>query len=146
VAGRKRRRLTRNVADRVARKQPQDERCVGIFWLVGGILLIDKTPLSEAEPYGNCLTHPAGHVQVWKEYQREGKVPLEMEYEEQPRGRVLFDTVINRFSILADVCILKRKRLITKIMAELNLPTTTRAGADSHYRCSACLYGTSEEE
>ncbi len=68
-----------------------------------------------------------------------------MEYEEQPRGRVLFDMVINRFTILADMCILKRKGMIAKIKSEVNLPPTTRAGADSHYRCSACLYGPLEE-
>jgi hypothetical protein len=30
---------------------------VGIFWRVGDRSVIDVSPLGEAEPYGDCLTH-----------------------------------------------------------------------------------------
>jgi hypothetical protein len=35
-----------------------EEPRVGIFWLIDGKPLIDSTPLGEAEPYGDHLTHP----------------------------------------------------------------------------------------
>lgn len=39
---------------------------VGIFWRVGGVLVLDRSPLAEAEPYGDCLTHAAGHYERWE--------------------------------------------------------------------------------
>jgi hypothetical protein len=119
---------------------------VGVFWLVGRILLIDKTPLAEAESYGNHLTNPRNHSGVWEQWQKMGKVPGELEYDYAPRGRVTFDTTTEEYTILADQCILKRKLLIAKIKTRLNLPKSTRVSSDSHYRCFKCLYGTDDEE
>ena len=114
------------------------EARVGIFWVVNGEMLIDSTPLSEAEPYGDYLTHPRGHAEVWEQYQQTGAVPSDMEYEESPRGRVMYNTKTRRFTLLADGCILKDKILVRKIMQALHLSRNTELGADSHYRCSSC--------
>ena len=64
---------------------------VGIFWLVDGTLLTDSTPLNKAELYGDHLTHPRSHIDVWDGWQKLGKVPGDMPYEEPPRGRVVFN-------------------------------------------------------
>ena len=45
---------------------------VGIFWRVNGILVIDRSTLDEAEPYGDCLTHRAGHYERWQGWQALG--------------------------------------------------------------------------
>ena len=111
---------------------------VGIFWLVDGKTLIDSTSLSEAEPYGDNLTHPSGHAKVWEHYQRNGLVSREMEYEESPRGRVMYNTKTQRFTFLADRCILRDKNVVRRIMSELKLPRNTETDTDSHYRCPAC--------
>jgi len=121
-------------------------RCVGVFWLVDGRLIIDKTPLVQAERYGNHLTNPRNHSEVWEQWQKTGKVPGELEYDREPRGRVTFDRTRGSFTILADECILERRRLIARIKSELNLPRGTRVAPDSHYRCYACLYGIDGEE
>ena len=34
---------------------------VGIFWKIARVLVIDHSALAEAEAYGDCLTHAAGH-------------------------------------------------------------------------------------
>jgi hypothetical protein len=123
---------------------------VGIFWLLNGKLLIDSVPLGEAEPYGDHLTHPRSHVDVWEQLRLGGKVPGESEYEEFPRGRVMYNTKTQRFTLLADRCILRDKDVVKKIMSELNLPNKntdngTDRGTDSHYRCFACLHSGSED-
>ncbi|MGB2677581.1 MAG: hypothetical protein WAN12_10920 [Candidatus Acidiferrum sp.] len=128
------------------KKSSDREACLGIFWLVNGKLIIDSSPLTEAEPYGNHLGHPRSHIEVWEKYQRGGEVPLEMEYEQAPRGRVVFDRTSDTFTILADKCILRRKDLIASIKSELNLPKSARLSSDYHYRCFTCLYGTDDEE
>jgi hypothetical protein len=126
-----------------SRKTPQPQ--VGIFWVVGGKPLIDSTSLSEAEPYGDHLTHPRGHTEVWEHYQRNGLVSREMEYEESPRGRVMYSTKTQRFTLLADRCILRDKGMVRRIMSETGLPQNTTTDTDSHYRCSRCLRAREEE-
>jgi hypothetical protein len=111
---------------------------VGIFWLVDGKTLIDSTSLSEAAPYGDHLTHPRGHIDVWEQWRLSGLVSQEMEYEEPPRGRVIYHTKTRRFTFLADRCILRDKNVVRRIMLELKLPRNTETDTDSHYRCLAC--------
>ncbi len=53
---------------------------VGIFWGVPDgehtVLVTDRTPLAEAEPYGDCLTHSRGHHEVWEAWRRLGATTL----------------------------------------------------------------------
>ena len=76
---------------------------VGIYW---GIIhsaedletITDMTNLSEAERYGEFLTHPRGHYDVWEAWRQLGprgltklKLPKLIawtEYEALPRGKV----------------------------------------------------------
>jgi hypothetical protein len=129
------------------RNQPKPaEARLGIFWLVKGALLMDSVPLSESEQYSDHQNHPQSHIDVWEQWQRVGKAPIESEYEEFPRGRVTYDTMAKTFSLLADRCILGRKDVIAKIKEELHLPKKTALGTDSHYRCFTCLHGSEDEE
>lgn len=118
-----------------------EEPRVGIFWLLGdGRLLVDSTPLAEAEPYGECLTHPRSHVDQWEELQRQGIAPRDVEYEEMPRGRVVYDARQKRFTIYGDRCILRGKAIARKVMLAMRLAESqTETSSDPHYRCSRCL-------
>ena len=119
---------------------------VGILWLVDSKLVMDSTFLSMAEDYGAFKVHPGDHCSVWEKLQRCGTVPADMEYEECPRGRVMYDTTARRFSLLVDLCILRDKSIISKILSTMKLPSkNTDTGTDSHYRCFACLHGTRED-
>jgi hypothetical protein len=133
---------------KLSRKEakPAAEPRLGIFWLVDGKLLIDSAPLSECEQYGDHRNYPGSHSDVWELWLRVGKAPAPSEYEEFPRGRTMYSTSTNTFTLLADRCILKRKELIAKIKEELRLPKQTPLGTDSHYRCFHCLHGSQEEE
>jgi hypothetical protein len=119
---------------------------LGIFWLVDGKLIFDSSPLSEAEPYGDHMTHPRSHVNVWEKFERRGLVPRGSEYEEYPRGRVMLDTTDEGFTILADKCILKRKGMIAQIKRALHLLKKVKLDTDSHYRCPRCLHGNQTNE
>lgn len=116
------------------------EPCVGIFWLFRDEIIIDSAPLSKAEPYGTALTHPTGHIDYWTRLQHTGAVPAEVEYEEPPRGRVVFDKREQRFHLLADKCILSRRKVVREIMDAMHLPPgKTSEDRDEHYRCFECL-------
>ncbi|HMG84817.1 MAG TPA: hypothetical protein VK574_03700 [Terracidiphilus sp.] len=118
----------------------QGQSLVGIFWLIGDRLILDTSPLSEAEPYGDCLGHRTSHIDYWTAQQGLGTVSREIEYEEPPRGRVVFNTRTQRFALYADRCILKRQAVVERIMDTMHLPTShTNIGTDGHYKCSKCL-------
>src|SRR5512133_2799856 len=103
-------------------KKSNQVTLLGIFWLVEGDLVIDSSPLSEAEPSGNAVTHAREHIDVWNELQRGGKVPPESEYDEHARGRITYDRASGVFTIRADGCILSRRDVIARIKAALLLP------------------------
>lgn len=125
--------------------EPKVERqpMVGIFWLLGNRLIFDTSPLSEAEPYGDCLGHKESHDHYWTAQQLLGTVPRDFEYYEHPRGRVVYNTKTQRFALYADRCILKRKPMVSRIMKAMCLPTShTDVGTDGpygHYKCSECV-------
>lgn len=112
---------------------------VGIFWLFRGEVLFDTTPLSEAETFGDFRIHSGNHISVCERFRLARMVPPEIEYEEYPRGRVVFDSKSKLFNLLADRCILRRKDILAKIKKQMHLPKTTVEGTDSHYRCFSCL-------
>jgi hypothetical protein len=77
---------------------------VGPFWVVeeGGksVIVALTVPLERAETYGDMLTMETGHLQHWSRLARRGAAalrtageptaPVWSEYEEWPRGRVIF--------------------------------------------------------
>lgn len=112
---------------------------MGIFWLVGKRLITDTTPLSEAGTYGDFNIHEGDHITIWTEMEGRGEVPRGTEYEEHPRGRVNFNTKALKFTLSADVCILRKMSVVRELMSVMHLPEDTVLSADSHYRCFHCL-------
>jgi len=119
---------------------------VGIFWLFRGRLIVDSTPVSQGEPYADHIGHATGHIDYWTGLQERGVVPKEVEYEEFPRGRVIYDPKAERYTLLADKCILSRPAIVKEILRELHLPKNTMLDTDFHYRCSVCQYGTHDDD
>jgi len=78
---------------------PPTPPAVGIFWLVSGVLVVDRSTLDEAKPYGDCITHAAGHYERWEEWRTVGAARLVVmgypeiiastEYDDWPRGRIV---------------------------------------------------------
>jgi hypothetical protein len=124
---------------KIQRKRKTEPR-VGLFWLFNDELIIDGTPLDQAEARGEFRNDPRGHEELWNEYQRINRVPRELEYDEVPRGRVLCQAAIPpKFVLYADLCILRRQDLVLKILDSLGLPSGTTVSADQHYHCPHCM-------
>lgn len=89
---------------------------VGIFWLIPSagkaVLFTQRSALSDAESYGDCLTHPVGHYELRERLQalpflalKKRGLPVEIkstEYEHYPRGRVVYEKPSETFVIYAD--------------------------------------------
>ena len=120
---------------------------VGVFWVLPDCrVLIDSTPLDQAERYGRYLIHSASHIDTWLRWQHEGKIPEGMEYDSVPRGRVAFDWVAEEFSLLADRRILENQAAMKEIMERMRLPPDTRIDTDPHYRTDRVQDREQEDE
>jgi hypothetical protein len=134
-------------------RPPPDAPHVGIFWCVldpAGTrhLLAERCALDVAEEYGDCLTFGLGHYEVWQRWQR-ARAPIPSlasvirghEYEEWPRGRVVFDRKADRFFLYADYRI-QRAGILPELMASFCLPADrVIVRADPHYRSSLPIAG-----
>ena len=115
---------------------------VGIFWFVGDELVAVVCELTNAVPYGDCLTYDGGHAEHWEAWQKAGASSLRSsglperiatsEYEEHPRGRIVKEP--DRFFLYADRRLQTQDRLaeIRKRFGLLEAPCVVRS--DSHYR------------
>ncbi|WP_246777226.1 hypothetical protein [Microvirga sp. VF16] len=112
-------------------------------------MINDKTDLSNAEPYGEFLTHPKGHYEFWEELRRGGAEPLKRrgwpttilayEYEQWPRGRIVYNTKTNFFTLYADRK-LQSPAIINQIISEFGLASENCAvQSDPHYRSTETL-------
>ena len=126
---------------------------LGIFWFIRdrqAVLhfLAHTVPLAEAESYGDRLTCLTGHYEMWSAWRRgRPKLPAPAlapvlaadDYEEWPRGRIVFDRPTARFVLYAD------RQLLTgtysaRIMAHFNLTAArTDTSTDPHYMSTRSL-------
>lgn len=121
---------------------------LGIFWFVPidetrSGLIHDMTPLEHAPAYGDMLTHDCGHAEFWEFLTRLGPnylqsinvptIPAYSEYDDWPRGRVVYDTRSDRFIIYADRQ-LHNRPFINQILRAFDLPPEkTTIQTDMHY-------------
>ena len=121
---------------------------VGLFWVVeeGGrpSVIALAVPCRQAEVYGDMLTLDTGHLQYWTELAMRGAsalraagrptVPVWSEYDEWPRGRVLYDCEARRFVIRADRR-LHRPAFLSLVAASFEIEVAdTTVFPDEHYR------------
>jgi hypothetical protein len=120
------------------------EPAVGIFWLVDNVLVVDRSILSEAEPYGECITHAAGHYERWGEWRALDRSSLaalgypslirSTEYDQWPRGRVVYETTTQRFMFYADRHLQKRETIAVLKKAFGLSEADVVVKSDAHYR------------
>jgi hypothetical protein len=96
--------------------QPAQTGMLGLFWVVEdhgkAALIAHAVSKEQAVHYGDMLTLDEGHFEFWSRLARRGPhllraagiptAPVWSEYEEWPRGRVLYDCPARCFVIRAD--------------------------------------------
>ena len=108
---------------------------VGVFWSVDGKLIWERVTRDQAEVYGEFLTS-RGHYSVWSDWQdlsakerRIKDVPETVafsEYEDHPRGRVVFHSASKTFIIYADRR-LQREETVSRLVEVCLLYTSDAA-------------------
>lgn len=106
---------------------------VGIFWWYQGAPIIASVPVAEGETSGGFINGPYDHLPYWRIVQAQYPVLRAFEYEEIPRGRVLYSMHDHRFHVYLDKVLLKTS--ITRILTNaFHLPRShTDVQTDLHY-------------
>lgn len=127
----------------LSRKKPKRSHVahVGIIFVMGGRVLIESTPISKGQDYGESVNHARGHEEFWAQLQADGLVPQDQDYITAPRGRAVANRLTRRPSLYLDKCIIKKPALVREIKRRLRLPAGVEIFKDLHYRCEACLCG-----
>jgi hypothetical protein len=125
---------------------PRETPHVGIFWVVQtpddeARLLTAGCPLDQAESYGDCLTYGPGHYETWADWRRDKTIDSALrtivwsyEYEDWPRGRIVFDRARDLFVLYADRK-LTTPATIARIKAQFHLPAErSEVQSDFHYQ------------
>jgi hypothetical protein len=114
---------------RTIKRQP----LLGIFWSFKGRLLRAQTRLEDGIDAPDAINAKDDHVTFWPVLQRGHPDLRNLEYEDVPRGRVVFMKKPKKFLVYMDKKL--HKPTVKKlIMAEFHLPeTTTVFRTDSHY-------------
>jgi hypothetical protein len=123
---------------------------VGFFWFIGRRgqwrLVAEGLRLDAAERYGEHLTHPGGHYDHWTALAARGRRWLQAngfpdeiavhDYEDFPRGRIVYDLTGNRFIVYVDPR-LRSRALLARLVDRFGLSgQTVVVRLDAHYRAS----------
>jgi hypothetical protein len=141
------RKFTAAGREEIRRREAKKEKVpqVGLFFVVNGTPCVEGIPWIEHRSLAGIRTYGVDHPDYWRRLQVVGAVPKDMRYDDAPRGRVDYEDASRRFSLFADRCIIRNKRLVSAIMNKLDLPRDTRVLADDHYRCPRCLGKASDK-
>ena len=106
--------------------------------------MADYSALNDAEQYGDCITHATGHYDCWQQWQAVGSKALVAnglpqsilftQYDEWPRGRVVYETTANRYILYADRQ-LQRPNVVAALKTIFGIATAdVVVKIDLHYR------------
>ncbi len=85
---------------------------IGIFWIYQGRVLARPISIKDGEPQDDFIDSPDSHVHVWDEpdgFMRDYPELAECNYEDIPRGRVLYESSEDRYVIYLDECLMNAK-------------------------------------
>lgn len=122
---------------------PEHDGKVGIFWMVGDHLVAAGCHVKEAEITEDWADYPGGHADYWDRWREAGRgwlvrhgLPLEIlssEYDEHPRGRIVFERRSHCFLLYADRRLHTVHRL-SSIRKAFELGHNVKIFRDPHYR------------
>jgi hypothetical protein len=69
---------------------------VGVFWIHEGIMHSESTALMDAVDYGDFKIHDRSHYEAWEGVVCANPSWVDLEYDQVPRGRVLFRPDLKR--------------------------------------------------
>lgn len=117
---------------------------VGIFWFLKGDIISDPIPHTLGEDYGDFVNGRSDHCTFWRSIQRLSSEAAKYEYDQVPRGRVVYSKRDETFLVYGSEQFVRNERQKGMVLSEFNLPPEkTIFRADAHY---ARIPGMLEED
>jgi hypothetical protein len=82
---------------------------VGIFWFLDGNLIRDGISWTKGEEYGEFINGTKDHYECWESLRRKQSRVRRLEYDEVPRGRVVYSKGDKKFYIYGSEQFVKNK-------------------------------------
>ncbi|MCW5827866.1 MAG: hypothetical protein KIT79_00990 [Deltaproteobacteria bacterium] len=101
-------------------------------------LVSAKTPLGKSESYGRFRNHPEGHLEQWEHWALEkGGLFAETDYDDWPRGRIVYDEESRIYLLYVDP---QLQKFSDRVIRHFSLPVKrTKILYDEHYRSRKLL-------
>lgn len=118
-------------------KTASNSNLLSIFWYIDGEFIgIDEELRGEmVEQFGDYLQIDDDHYNIW--FDTIVLVYPELsgyEYDDFPRGRIMFDTRLHKFKVVGDEKICNDPTVQEKVRKNYGLPITTVFDTDEHYQ------------
>jgi hypothetical protein len=109
---------------------------IGIFWVIlknGTFSIFDGSmyPIEFGMNYGQFIIAKEDHYQTWELFKRKSIIPEHLEYDDLPRGRILFDTELKKYKVLTGKWIIPAIK--SSIINAYHLPIDSIWDTDFHY-------------
>ena len=113
---------------------------VGIFWFFKGELIQSSVPVTQGEEYGDFINGPDDHYPFWSSIQR-GIPDAELyEYDQVPRGRVVYSKQTDTFFVYGSEQFVKDTKQKNAVAHAFELaPKRIVFRADEHYGPGAAM-------
>lgn len=106
---------------------------VGIFWVFRGTLLAASYAVQDGQEYGDAINGLTDHVKYWPKFQKSHPELRSVEYQDVPRGRVLFMKPSRKFHVYMDK-VLHNSKTKRALLEEFDLPVgKSKFLMDAHY-------------
>jgi hypothetical protein len=107
---------------------------VGIFWINQTQVLADTVVWTGGESYGDFVNGLSDHCTHWATFQQQRPELRRYEYEQVPRGRVIYNTLTATFTVYGSERFIRDEAQRAIVLAAFHLPRNqTRFVADEHY-------------
>lgn len=117
-----------------AQCSPASSPRIGIFWYYKKKLLTYSLPAAEVEEQSGFIDVDVGHCNLWPTFQKLDQNLKQFEYEELPRGRVLYDSSRNKYKVYTSDKMIQTKGFQELILLTFNLSANdTIFESDLHY-------------
>lgn len=107
---------------------------VGIFWIFKGELIHNSVPVTDGEEYGDFVNGLCGHCTYWPHVQRTRPETRHHEYEQVPRGRVVYRKHDDIFLVYGSERFVRNEAQKQLVLSAFGLAAAkTVFRADEHY-------------
>jgi len=110
-------------------------KSIGVFWIFGNQIFFETQKLEGIKSINGFKDSDLSHYQVWDKVKNQNSKFYLYEYEDIPRGRVVYDIEENQFIIYCNNNILKEEVLQKTILEKFQLLNENSIfKEDEHYR------------